>query len=215
MTRRSKSRWKVPGWRFWVPLTAQVLLILIIPAQAALIHLTGKTVVLQMGPVDPYDLFRGYYVVLSYDISNPEFLEDLSGWEDIEAASRPVSSATSPTDPSLFETGTEFFITLQAPEESNTQPPQTWEPVAVSLDRPSDVQEDQVVLKGVFRRGRVTYGLETYFIPEDKRQEINQEISQLQGQPDENPPFVVEVKVDAEGRAVPLGFWLRDRRYRF
>ncbi|NET14750.1 MAG: GDYXXLXY domain-containing protein, partial [Okeania sp. SIO1H6] len=42
-------------WRFILPLTVQLALILSIPAQAIYTTITGRTVVLQTVPVDPYD----------------------------------------------------------------------------------------------------------------------------------------------------------------
>jgi uncharacterized membrane-anchored protein len=94
--------------------------------------------------------------------------------------------------------------------------------VAVNRDRPTNLPDNQQVIKGIYRYGRVFYGLETYYIPEDQRNDINSEISALQfpanvspEQRPERPPIVVETKVDAQGNAVPLSFWLSDRQYAF
>ncbi|MBE9178236.1 GDYXXLXY domain-containing protein [Oculatella sp. LEGE 06141] len=207
---------QIPGRRFWLPLVAQALLILAIPAQAIYTHVTGTTIVLQTGPVDPYDFFRGYYVTLSYDISNPTTLQNLPGWDTVvDAATANVAEpSTANAAPSLFAAGQEFYIILQAPQTLTAQPPQTWEPVEVSADRPTNLAENQVALQGMYRRNRITYGVETYYIPENQRVEINDQINQLQALQG-NAPFVVEVKVTADGHAVPLGLWLKDQYYRF
>ncbi|MEO9124284.1 MAG: GDYXXLXY domain-containing protein, partial [Microcoleus sp.] len=74
---------RLPAWRLWVPLLLQIGLITAVPATAVYTLVTGKTVVLQTAPVDPYDFLRGYYQVLSYDISDPRNLEKLPGWKDL------------------------------------------------------------------------------------------------------------------------------------
>lgn len=67
--------------------------------------------------------------------------------------------------------------------------------------------------------GQVTYGLEADRFPEDRREQINQDIGQTQSgqerQPGKSIPFVLEVEVNAQGNAVPVSWWVRDRNYRF
>jgi uncharacterized membrane-anchored protein len=200
------------GLRFWLILTAQVMLVLSIPAHAAYLYMTGKTIALQTGPVDPYSPLQGYYVTLRYDISNPQTLETLPGWDDVAAASAAIESPDSST-PSLFTGKTPFYVILAAPTNPAAQPPQPWQPVAVSIDRPTSLSANQVVLQGTYRQGQIRYGLERYFIPEARRDEINQQIAQLQ--PADKLPYVVEVKVGTNGEAVPLGVWIGDRQYQF
>jgi uncharacterized membrane-anchored protein len=51
-------------------------------------------------------------------------------------------------------------------------------------------------------------------MPELRRDEINQDINQVQ-RGKQQQSSVVEVKVDAQGRAVPISFWVSKRNYRF
>ncbi|NEP81104.1 MAG: GDYXXLXY domain-containing protein, partial [Okeania sp. SIO3B3] len=90
-TKSSKNQ--MPIWRFILPLTVQLALILSIPAQAIYTTITGRTVVLQTVPVDPYDFLRGYYQVLSYDISRKDNLSQLPGWNKFELESSGKFSA--------------------------------------------------------------------------------------------------------------------------
>lgn len=198
---------RVPAWRFWLPLVIQSALILTIPVQATYTATTGRTVVLQTAPIDPYNLFRGYYVTLGYEISNQAALGKLPGWEEL-------SSQANEANPSMFGASNEFYVILEAPQNPNTQPPAPWKPVAVRRDRPNDLPANQVALRGTDQNGWITYGLERYYIPEDKRAEINSQISQLQGQ-SQNRPFVVEVKVGKSGQAIPSSFWLEKKQYQF
>jgi uncharacterized membrane-anchored protein len=184
---------RIPGWRLWVPLLFQAALILAVPAQDAYTYTTGRTVVLQTVPVDPYDLLRGYSQTLSYDISRPDSLKALPGGKRFN---EPVKG--------------DVYIVLRAPQNSAT-PPRAWQPVRVSVDRPTDLAANQVAIKGRFDGWQLLYGLETYYMPEDQRQQINTAIGQAQGQ----QAFVVEVKVDAQGNAVPASLWVKERNYRF
>jgi uncharacterized membrane-anchored protein len=184
--------------RFWLILGLQALLILAVPAQAFYTQMNGRSIVLQTAPVDPYSLFQGYSVTLFYDISDSRNLEKLPGWKTVIDQAEP---------------GREFYLVLQAPKDPNIRPPQAWKPVAVSMQYPK-LEANQIALKGTDRRGRITYGLETYFMPEDQRDAINQEIREAQGESNQ-PAFVVEVKVGRDGNALPIALWLKDKRYQF
>lgn len=193
-------------WRFWLPLALQAALILLIPLQATYTQATGQTVILQTGPVDPYHPLRGYYVTLGYDISRPGELENLPGWKAFEAEAQQRRSrfAAQP-----------IYIILEAPEDTRSQPPKPWKPVAVSGDRPTNLPANQVALKGTYRSGWVNYGLERYYMPEAERLDINNRIAELQQANPELPKFVMEAKVGANGEAVLTRMWLADQPYQF
>ncbi|MES1025616.1 GDYXXLXY domain-containing protein [Gloeocapsa sp. BRSZ] len=197
---------QIPFWRLWLPLLFQTGIILAAPAQPFYTQLTGKTAILQTVPVDPYDPLRGYSQTLSYDISQINNLQRLPGWQDLTQQHTSV--------PSVHDVpiGTNLYVTLEAPT-SNSTPPTAWKPVRVSRDRPQ-IAANQVVIKGKFTGNSVTYGLETYYMPEAQRDEINQSIAQAQRNQQQRS-LVVEVKVDAQGRAVPMSFWVNQRNYRF
>lgn len=186
---------QIPVWRFWLPLVFQAALIIMVPAQDAYTSIAGKPITLQTAPVDPYDLLRGYSQTLRYNISDVNALKKLPGgkWLDQHASG-------------------EFYVVLEAPAQGNSQPPKPWKPVRISGDRPNLLAANQVAIRGNYNGWQVTYGLETYYMPEDQRQRINTEISQVQRQPQ---AFVVEAKVDSSGHAVPISLWVRDRNYRF
>lgn len=198
--------------RFWIVLTLQVVLILAVPAQAVYTQMNGRSLVLQTAPVDPYSLFQGYSVTLGYDISNSQNLLNLPGWKDIEAKRKPERQL------SADDASSKLYVILQAPADAGSRPPKPWKAVAVASSRPHNLPANQIALQGSDRQGRIHYGLETYFIPEDQRDDINQQISQThnQGQGQSSKPaFVVEAKVGADGNAVPIAIWLRDKRYQF
>lgn len=200
----------VAMWRFWLPLSLQVVLILGIPVQALYTYLSGRTVVLQTLPVDPYDLLQGDSQTLRYDISSVETLERLPGWESLVRQTTGEQANTP-------RPGTRFYVILEAPETKThqLQRPAAWEAIAVRRDYPLNLPDDQVALEGRFGNYWADYGLETYYLPADQREEINAYINRtLQLNPQERP-FVVEVKIDSRGDAVPVTLWIGDRQYRF
>ncbi len=206
----------IPGWRFWIPLLLQIGLIAAVPAQSFYTFVTGKTVILQTVPVDPYDLLRGYYQVLSYDISQNNNLEKLPGWKDLPSDQTPCPPGTICPKAKNYnvKTGTNFYVILESPKDVvNSGSPKAWKPVRVSLENPSNLPANQIALQGKYNGWRMEYGLETYYMPENEREKVNQDIGEAQrGKPQS---FVVEVKVDKTGHAVPVSLWVRDRNYRF
>lgn len=194
--------------RFAATLLLQAGLILTVPAQAVYTHLTGKPIVLQTMPVDPYNLLQGYHLTFSYQIANLETLEQLPGWETIAPQLNPQPKAGDGSS-TLDAPITRFFVILQSPDRV-TEPPQFWKPVAVSDRYPDRLTPNQTAIQGVYQQGTIRYGLETYYIPEDQQVELNQQLRQV-GQ----ASIRVEAKVGANGHSVPLGFWVDRVRYQF
>jgi uncharacterized membrane-anchored protein len=169
--------------------------------------------VLQTIPVDPYDLFRGYYVTLNYTISNMAELESISGSEEaIAEIQQDFQDQTS-----TFDQAVDLYVVLEAPANATPHPPTPWVPVAVHRDRPANLPDNQVAVHGVYRYGGITYDLERYYMPEAQRDDINDRIAAVQQQTtaDEAVPFVVEVRVGKQGHAVATGFWLEDTFFHF
>jgi uncharacterized membrane-anchored protein len=66
-----------------VPTALQLVILVGMIAVRAIPLVTGQIVLVKVQPVDPRDLFRGDYVILSYDFSriSPEGIEGLSQTE--------------------------------------------------------------------------------------------------------------------------------------
>lgn len=190
----------MPAWRFWVPLLLQAALIVAIPAKSIYTQMSGRDVVIQTAPVDPYDLLRGYSVTLNYEISQSGPLDDLPGWKELS----PSQGGPVGVQP--------LYVVLKAPPSSPERPPKAWKPVRVSGDRPTDLAADEVALQGTYNNGWIQYGLETYYIPEDERDRINNDINQSSWGRGRQP-IVVEAKVDKQGNAVLTRLWVGDRDY--
>lgn len=128
---------------------------------------TGDDVLLRTVPVDPVDMFRGDYVVLRYDISTIDItkLGQIGG---------------------VFIIGDTVYVSLRLDEQGVASA------TLVSKDRPRE---------GLFIRGkvedvrtetlRVSYGIESYFVPQGTGRQIERQGDML-----------VRITVDEFGNAV-------------
>ncbi|MEM9925062.1 MAG: GDYXXLXY domain-containing protein [Cyanobacteria bacterium P01_D01_bin.50] len=189
----------IPILRLVVPLLIQAGLILSIPAQPVYTYLTGRTVILQTVPVDPYNILTGYYQILRYDISTKSTLEKLPGSKD------------------LLNNGNSFYVILQEVKSTGEGIPKAWKPLRLSKKLPNSLPDNQVALQGKYQYGSVKYGLEKYNIPEDQRNQINDNISRASRSATgrDKQPIVVEIKVDSQGKAVAVSMWVKEINYRF
>jgi uncharacterized membrane-anchored protein len=190
--------------RLAVPLFIQSLLICSIPFQSIYALATGTTVILKTMPVDPYDLLRGYYQTLSYDISSFDTLRQLPGWAKLN---RNVQRDT-------INSNRQVYITLAKISPVNSQSPEAWKPIAIGDKFPIDLSADKIAIKGTSNGSNVIYGLETYYMPEDRKDDVNKDINQAQLSGGKRN-LLVEVKVDNQGLATPVGLWVGTNQYRF
>ncbi|NER84641.1 MAG: GDYXXLXY domain-containing protein [Leptolyngbya sp. SIO1D8] len=211
---------KSVSWKLWaiaLPLLLQMGLVLSLPVQAAMARFFGRTVVLRTAPVNPVDPFRGYYTTLSYDISQRGILSTLNGWDTLQ----PTLSNSQATN--LQAPGSPLFVILEAPEANIAEvdnaialatPPSPWQPIAVTHKRPTNLPANQIALKGLYRRDRINYGLERYYLPETDRIDLEGLIRAAQTA--ENPPrLMVEVRIGPFGKAFPIALWLQEQRIEF
>ena len=122
----------------------QLLLLLIIPVPRWILLNSGKTIELITIPYDPYNIFRGYYVDLRYEISRQE---GLPAWEKLEQ--------------NRF-----YYVILQKDQDG------IWSPRKVQVTLPVKLNQNQAVIRGKYRYGMMTYGFEQYYLPETKRLEV-------------------------------------------
>lgn len=198
----------IPFQRFWIPLLFQTALIFVVPAQAIYTQLTGKTIILQTAPINSYQLLRDYSQTMRYDISSQDNLRDLPGWEQLPKQQLYGNEVT------FIKTGTRFYVILAAPTSPNSSGlPPAWKPVALSAEPPSQLSSDRIALKSLAQGGVIEYGLETYSIPENQWEQVDDNLRAAQktdpNQPQQLPPVVVEIKVDSQGNAVPISLWAK------
>ncbi len=188
---------KLPYWRFWVPLFFQIMIVAGIAISPLWTVLTGNTVILRTIPINPYDFLWGYRQVLEldYEFSWLKNLRNLPGGEIL-----------------TYQGNSSFYLILQSPPNPNSIPPQPWQPIRVVDRLPNRLPPDQVAIKGKLRGGfRATYGIEEIYIPEDQRDQINQDVDEA----NRKQEGAVEVKVDRSGQAIVQALWLGSRRLEF
>jgi uncharacterized membrane-anchored protein len=125
---------------------------------------TGREITMQVIPVDPRDIMRGDYVRLGYGIS-PMRRSSLQGGASLDGASR----------------GDAVYVTIRPGADL------AWTPVAVATSYPKDVTTGDAVLKGRIQyiwdessnadaNLNVTFGIETYFVPEGSGKPIEEAV---------------------------------------
>ncbi|MBD2251608.1 GDYXXLXY domain-containing protein [Nostoc parmelioides] len=204
-----KSNQPLPFWRLLLPLILQTGLILSVPTQAMYTNITGREVILQTLPADPDNVLRGYTLNLDYNISRISNLRRLPGWEELLRRNRGRGRQ-------LVE-GTNLYVILQEQQSFGRGTPRAWRPVRVSSNLPMSLRDNQVALRGVYQNGFINYGVESYNVPDEQRQQLNNDIFRAARQTRNGQlrPLAVKVKVDPQGNAVPMSLWVRDRNYRF
>ncbi|MCE9524177.1 MAG: GDYXXLXY domain-containing protein [Alphaproteobacteria bacterium] len=161
------------------------ILILVALQTAALVYMifdrqavlnSAQVVTLKVVPIDPNDIFRGEYVILNYDISRLD-LSKLDGDDTMNS-------------------GDTVFVTLVREAE-------TWKAVAINRDRPFRIQGG-VALRGSVQwvdgasggtapqSIQVTFGIESYFVPQGTGRAIEDEARK--------GDLSVDIAVDAQGR---------------
>jgi uncharacterized membrane-anchored protein len=180
---------------FLAAIGLQSVLLFVSPAQRAYTYLTGTPATLKTVPVDPYDLLRGYSVTLNYDISRPQVMP---GFPLSSAANKPEAAYQG-----LHE-GQTVFVTLQKPS-GNT----AWTVVRYQSECPKNLPANQLVLQGTFHNNRIRYGIETYYVPEEKIEEVNKALR------DHPKDALVDVRIDSTGKAIPTQLRIAGKIYTY
>lgn len=134
---------------FVAAVVVQLAILAGIPAKKIYTRTTGQEVVLKVVPVDPYDILKGYYVTLGYEISRPSDLLDAS----------------------KLETGAVIYAVVEKQDDG------LWTPVAIEQTLPQDLPTNRAALRGTWNGLRFTYGIEEFSIPESKREVIADDLN--------------------------------------
>ena len=164
---------------FVLAVAAQFLILAAVPAQKIYTRATGRSVTLKIRPVDPYNILSGYYVTLNYEIANPG------------------SFANSDDD----HYGERVYAILERRADG------VWHPVSLSKSYPAKLPEDRIAIRGRHSYSRIEYGIDEFFIPEDKRAEIEEGLRK------DHDRARVEIKVGSKGDAALVRLLIGDRVY--
>jgi uncharacterized membrane-anchored protein len=156
-----------------VALQTAALAYMIVDRQAMLN--AGRVVTLKVVPIDPRDIFRGDYVILNYEISRLEPAK-LQGDDK-------------------FEYGDTVYVTLVREGD-------VWNAAAIAKDKPvplqggvplrGSVQSFETAEGGATTSLTVSYGIESYFVPEGTGRALEDER--------QKGALSIDVAIDAQGR---------------
>lgn len=167
---------------FVLAVLVQVIILAAIPAKQVSAKLTGKLITIKTAPVDPYDFLSGYHVVLSYEISSPPGLEEL---KREHRKNFPV------------------YVVLKEGDDN------IWYAKSIHKTWPKDIPEGCVIIKGKCTYSRIRYGIESYFIPEKHRREIEEDLRKNARQ------AKAQVKVDKFGNAALIRLLVDSKIYEY
>lgn len=156
---------------FIVAVVIQTLILVGVPARKVFTKATGKTVVLKVQPVDPYNILSGYYVTLGFDISRVDAFPNARG---------------------MFQGYSDKAWVYAIVEKSDDG---TWKPVSLEPDLPANLPDNRAALLGRINHGAIRYGIEEFYIPEAQRYSIAEDLSRNVDR------ARVEIKVDGSGHA--------------
>ena len=134
---------------FVAAVALQFVILLGVPAKKVYTRATGREIVLKVAPVDPYDVLKGYYVTLGYDISRP---------------------GTFPNAPKFAEDEVIYAIV----EQQDDGP---WQAVAIERELPTNLPANRAAIRGRWHQWRILYGIEEFSIPESKRNVIADDLN--------------------------------------
>ncbi|PYB71326.1 MULTISPECIES: GDYXXLXY domain-containing protein [Rhizobium] len=118
---------------------------------------SGTEVLLKTAPVDPRDLLRGDYVILSYDISNIP--------NSVIKGTRPVAGNSLPLNVRIAPGADGFWTVAEA--SFDALPAKAGSVILTSL--PVEIYDWQWTEDGSFL---VSYGIESYYVPEGEGRPI-------------------------------------------
>jgi uncharacterized membrane-anchored protein len=174
---------------FSLAVLAQVALLLVSPVEKWSVRQTGRVITIETKPVDPYNIFRGYYMVLSYVASEPPGFR----YEDFSKNQR--------------------VYTLLKKDQNGI-----WQPLSVSRNCPENLPENQAVIRGRIVsqwRGPIRYGIEEFYMPEAVRHQMETEAQNARRQAGAPSRILADVAVDERGRSSLLRLHIGDKTYEY
>lgn len=197
---------------FSLAVLVQLVLVGMVPVNHYAPLVTGRPIYLKLAPVDPYNPFYGYYMILSYEIASV----DRTDVTVTEPAAETQESDEAAVEPPAEPAGTippDEFVPPDIPYEAvvyvivKKADDGFWHRKTVTLDRPADLAEDEVLLKGINYYGRISFGIEQLYVPEETRLRIETDLR------DNLDKARALVKVDSRGNAALVQVEVEGRIY--
>lgn len=133
---------------FVAAVVVQLLILGAVPARKVVTRATGKTVVLKVQPVDPYNVLSGYYTALSLDVG------DINAFPNAQ----------------VFPNGAWVYAIIQQRDDG------IWAPALLVPELPANLPDNRVALLGQIKYGRIKFGIEEFYIPEAQRYLVGEDL---------------------------------------
>jgi uncharacterized membrane-anchored protein len=166
---------------FLIAVVVQLAIVALVPAKQIYARMTGRLITLKIAPIDPYNILSGHYMTLGYDISRL------------------------PQNDKTYERLREIPVYVVLKKDPN----QLWVMDSIHKQWPTDVSPDKIVIRGRASYGRIEYGIESYFVPEDKRRQIADNFRRNRDN------SYAQVKADRFGNAALIRLLLGDNTYEY
>ncbi len=208
--------------RFLIPLFIQTAAMLTGAFFAVHTEGNGKLVTLETEPVNLSKFIRNSSNQVSYNISSFKKLEAVPGWEELPGTPVPCPKNNQPRNrkknqcnpnAKLLDPDLTLYVILEPPTTEETgEVPTPWVAVGLSGDRPMELGENQVIIKGKSSEDLVEYEGEKFYLMRSQREEILETLD-LTDQEEKLEPLMIQLKVNPRGNAVPVNLWIGDRNY--
>jgi uncharacterized membrane-anchored protein len=172
---------------FVAAVVVQALILVAVPARKVYTLRTGKTVVLKIQPVDPYNILSGYYATLGFDISRVDAFPNAHNLTNESSAG--------------FADGSWCYAVIEKGGDG------IWKPVSLERELPANLPENRAALLGRINGNWIKYGIEDFYIPEAQRSHLADDLREHRDK------ARVEVKVDPSGHAALERLMVEDRIY--
>lgn len=207
--------------RFLIPLVIQTAAMLTGAFFAVHTEANGKLVTLETEPVNVSKFIRNSSNRVSYNISSFTKLAEIPGWEELPGTPVPCPKNNQPRNrqnqcnpnAKLLDPDLTLYVILEPPTTEETgEVPTPWVAVGLSGDRPMELGENQVMIKGKSLEDLVEYEGEKFYLMRSQREEILGTLD-LTDQEEKLEPLMIQLKVNPRGKAVPVNLWIGDRNY--
>lgn len=138
---------KMAYW-FALALALQIVILVGVPAQKLVALRTGRSVILKVQPVDPYNILSGYYVRLNYDISRSDSFSTKVG----------------------ANAGDTVFAVVEQQADG------IWHPAELTSFLPDYMPYNRSGIRGKRMYNSIEYGIEQFYIPEAQRGAIEEDL---------------------------------------
>ena len=208
--------------RFLIPLVIQTAAMLIGAFSAVHTERNGELVTSETEPVNLSKFIRNSGNRVSYNISSFKSLEEIPGWEELPGTPVPCPQTNQTRNrqrnqcnpnAKLLDPDLTLYVILEPPTTEETgEVPMPWVAVGLSGDRPTELGENQVMIKGRSLEDLVEYEGEKFHLMRSQREEILETLD-LTDQEEQLETLMIQLKVNPRGYAVPVKLWIGDRNY--